>query len=336
MTTNGMRRRTGRMRKRVNGMTDLDGVFDALLEIEDGGGDGTIEFGRGHELAVSSLDKFYFRDAQRTKGDLMRYYVRAAPRLLPLMAGRPLALKRHPEGVEGEAFFQQAPPERTPPGVRVERVPTEDGPARRLVGGDLMTLLYCVQLGTIAVNPWHSRVGSLETPDYTVLDLDPGPRVPVQMVVQVARWLHDELEAAEISAAVKTSGSRGLHLVIPLPPRTSSESAQLMAQLFARRVADAHRKEATTIRSKSRRSQRAVYIDCMQNVVGKTVVAALSVRARPGATVSTPLAWAELTDDLDPTVFTIDTVPDELDARGRMYLDVLRQGNRLARLLASA
>lgn len=332
----GGRRRSGGSRKRVGGMADLDGVFDALLEIEADGGDGTLEFGRRHELSVSSLDKFYFRDAQRTKGDLMRYYVRAAPWLLPLIADRPLALRRHPEGVLRPSFFQHAPPENTPPGVRVERVPTEDGLAPRLIGGDLITLLYCVQLGAIAVNPWHSRLGALETPDYAIIDLDPGPRTPFRTVVQVTRWLHEELEAAGIAAAVKTSGSRGLHIVIPLPRRTSDESALLLAQLFAKRVASAHRKEATTIRSRSKRSERAVYVDYMQNVVGKTVVAALSVRARPGATVSTPLDWAELTDDLDPTVFTIDTVPDELEERGRMFLEVLRGGNRLEQLLASA
>jgi bifunctional non-homologous end joining protein LigD len=339
--TNGspLRLSRGRRLARREGVAsarNLDGVFDALLVLEHAGGDGVLQLGRQGELPVSSLDKLYFRAAQRTKGDVMRYYVRAAPWLLPLMADRPLALRRHPDGVRGESFFQQAPPDNTPPGVRVEEVPTEDGPARRLIGGNLATLLYCVQLGAIAVNPWHSRVGSLDHPDYSILDLDPGPRTRFATVVQVARWLRELLAAAGVSAAVKTSGSRGLHILMPLPPGAGYESSQLVAQLFARRVVEAHRHEATTVRSRGQRSQRAVYVDYLQNAMGKSLVAAFSLRVREGATVSTPLAWEELTEDLDPEAFTIDTVPDELAERGRMLHDVLRRGNRLERLLASA
>lgn len=316
---------------------DIGRIFDQLADIEEQGGDGTVDLDRNASLRVTSLDKIYFPDAQRTKGDVMRYYVRAAPWLLPLMADRPLILKRHPEGVDGESFFQHDPPDNAPPAVRIEVVTTAEGErAPRLIGGDLVTLLYGVQIGAIAVNPWHSRVTSPQYPDYLVLDLDPGSRTPFRTVVQVARWLKDELDDAGLVGGVKTSGSRGLHILVPLPHDTSDESAVLMGKLFARRVSAAHRREATTTRSRSTRSQRAVYIDYLQNAMGKSVVAAFSVRARAGAMVSTPLAWEELTDDLDPTVFTIDTVPDELEPRGALWRAAMQHRNRLERLLASA
>lgn len=314
---------------------DVAHVFDQLEEIEARGGDGTVDLARGVSLRVTSLDKFYFPDAQRTKGDVMRYYVRVAPWLLRLIADRPLILKRHPEGVNGESFFQQSPPDNAPAEVRIEEITTVEGErAPRLIGGDLVTLLYCVQIGAIAMNPWHSRVASLDSPDYLVLDLDPGSRTPFTQVVQVARWLHEELTDAGLVAGVKTSGSRGLHILLPLPAGTGYESAALMAKLFARRVSAAHRREATTIRSRGTRSQRAVYVDHLQNAIGKSVVCAFSVRARAGAMVSTPLAWEELTDDLDPTAFTIDTVPDELETRGELWLQTMRVRNRLDWMLA--
>jgi bifunctional non-homologous end joining protein LigD len=166
--------------------------------------------------------------------------------ILPWMRDRPLVLRRFPNGIEGESFYQQAAPDAAPAGVRVEAVDAGKGEARpRLVGGDLATLLYTVQLGAVSYDPWHSRLGSLASADYTILDLDPGPGATFRRVVQVARWVREELDSLGLHGALKTSGSRGPHIYLPLPDGTPLEAATLLAQIVATRGASRHPREAT-------------------------------------------------------------------------------------------
>jgi bifunctional non-homologous end joining protein LigD len=304
-----------------------------LQEIEDRGGDGIVRVGTA-SLKVSNLAKTYFPQPKRTKGDVLRFYDRVAPVLLPVMADRPLVLKRFPNGIEGEAFFQQNAAE-TPEGVRVDTVPAESGESKRIIGGDLATLLYCAQLGAIEVNPWHSRIQSLEYPDYTILDLDPGPRATFATIVEVAITLQTFLDEAGVKAGLKTSGSRGLHIVIPLPPRTNEEAAQLVSHVFAQRCADAMPAKATVIRSRSARPEKAVYVDYLQNVIGKSVACAFSIRPRPGGTVSMPLSWDELGAKLDPAKFTMDMPEKDLLERGKMWMKVMGARNTLERIANS-
>jgi bifunctional non-homologous end joining protein LigD len=267
----------------------------------------------------------------------MRYYARIAPQILPVAADRPLVLKRTPEGIKGEVFFQQKPPEHAPPVARVETVVNDDGVrAERIVGGDLATLLYTVQIGCVSVDPWESRIDSLDAMDYTILDLDPGPRATFDRVVEVARWVKEELDAHGLRAALKTSGSRGLHIVIPLPLRTSYDAGLLLAQLIATRVAEAHPRDATVERSVKARPPAAVYVDYLQNVKGKSVAAAYCVRARPGATVSTPLQWKELNESLDPRELTIETVPGRIVKLGDIWSSALKTRNTGAAVRAAA
>jgi len=308
-----------------------------LATIQQGGGDGNVEIKRGVSLHVSSLDKIYFPANGYTKGDVMRYYARVAPQILPTVADRPLVLKRTPEGIKGEVFFQQKPPQHAPPILRVETVVNDDGEsAERIVGGDLATLLYTVQIGCISVDPWHSRIGSLDAMDYTILDLDPGPRATFDRIVDVARWVKEELDAHGLQAALKTSGSRGLHVVIPLPPRTPYEAGLLLAQLIATRVAEKHPKDATVERSVKARPAAAIYVDYLQNVKGKSVAGAYCVRAREGATVSTPLQWKELNASLDPREHTIETVPARIVKLGDIWSSALKTRNTAAAVRAAA
>ena len=312
-------------------------VEQQLATIEQNGGDGDVEIKRGVSLHVSSLDKIYFPDDGYTKGDVMRYYARVAPVILAAIAERPLVLKRTPEGIKGEVFFQQKPPQHVSPVVRVETVVNDDGvSAERIVGGDLATLLYTVQIGCVSVDPWESRVGSLDSMDYTILDLDPGPRATFERVVDVARWVKEELDASGLRAALKTSGSRGLHIAIPLPPRTPYEAGLLLAQLIATRVAEAHPKEATVERSVKARPPAAIYVDYLQNVKGKSVASAYCVRARPGATVSTPLQWKELNTSLDPRELTIETVPQRIVKLGDIWGSAIKTRNTGAAIRAAA
>ena len=309
---------------------------EQLAAIEAGGGDGTLSLGRGVTLDVTNLGKVFFPDDGYTKGELLRYYAAMAPYVLPVVADRPLVLRRFPNGIGGKAFYQHDVPD-APAGVRTEAIDVDgDGETKRyLVGGDLATTLYAAQLGAVSVDPFHSRADALATPDYTVIDLDPGPRAPFARVIEVARWVKEELDALGLRGALKTSGASGLHIVLPLPPRTGADAALLLSQLVATRVADAHPREATVERSVRARKPDAVYVDYLQNIVGKTVAGAYSVRARPGATVSTPLRWDELTPALDPALYTIRTVPARVERLGDLWRAAMRERNT-ARTLREA
>ncbi len=313
---------------------DTAALLEELMAIEEKGGDGALDFGRGKTLKVSNLDKIFFPKEKYTKGDVMRYYTRIADFILPTIRDRPLVLKRFPNGINGESFFQQKASETTPPGVRVEVIETERGEKQpRIVGGDLLTLLYTIQLGAISVDPWHSRVQSLEYADYTIIDLDPGSRANFGRVIQVARWAKEVIDGLGLNAAIKTSGSTGLHIYLPLPPRTPNEAATLVAQMIATKVAEAHSKEATVERFVKARGAATVYVDYLQNIQGKTVAGPYCVRAKPGAPVSTPLKWTELTDDLDPRNFHLGNAAERFEKTGDIWNEAMRKKNSLRALV---
>src|SRR3954469_15600382 len=305
-----------------------------LTEIDAKRGEGTLDLGRGKTLKVSNLDKVFFPKDGYTKGDVMRFYARIADFILPTMQDRPLVLKRFPNGIDGESFYQQKASDTTPSEVRVETIVTDGGEKQpRYIGGDLLTLLYTIQLGAISVDPWHSRVGSLEYADYTIIDLDPGPRANFARVIQVARWAKEAIDGFGLHAAIKTSGSTGLHIYLPLPPRTPNDAATIVAQLIATKVAEGHPKEATIERFVKARGAATGYVDYLQNIKGKTVAGAYCVRAKPGATVSTPLKWSELTDDLDPRDFHLGNAADRFEKVGDIWSEAMKKKNSLRALV---
>lgn len=302
-------------------------------------GDSTVRaaVGSGNALELTNLDKVFFPAPKLTKGDLLEYYAEMARYILPCMEDRPLVLKRFPGGVDGESFYQQAAPDEVPAGVRVEAVRLNDGePQPRLVGGDLATLLYTIQLGAISYDPWHSRVGRLESADYSILDLDPGPGADFRAVIEVARLVRDEMEALGLRGALKTSGSNGLHVYLPLPEHTPLDAATLVAQIIATRVARSRPELATVKRMRRDRPEGTVYVDYLQNILGKTVAGVYAARAKPEATVSTPLAWDELTDDLDRSDFTIETVPGRVKRVGDLWASGMATPNDLEAFLDRA
>ena len=309
-----------------------DRTVAQLDELQRAGKDGDVALPGRVKLHVSSLDKVWFPKTKRsgalTKGDVMRYYARVAPYILPALKDRPLSLKRFPNGIEGEFFFQQKAPPNPPAGVRVETVESERGEKQeRLIGGSLSTLLYCTQIGAFECNPWNARVQSLEHPDFTVIDLDPGPKAPFRRVVEIALWVKEALDHLGLHGVAKTSGATGMHIVLPLPRSSTESTAERVAQVVATAVAGAHPKAATVERSIAARGDAKVYVDFGQNSRGKTVAAAYGVRARPGATVSTPLRWDELTPDLDPGDFTIETVPARIAQFGDLYGTAMKKAN---------
>lgn len=320
----GAKTATKRDAKKNAGSRDVEAQLEQLERERQ---DGAVTFGRGKSLHVSSLDKIFFEDSGTTKGDVMRYYAHVAPMLLPLLDGRPLILKRYPNGISGSSFFQQNAGT-TPTGVRVAEVETEDGTrATRIIGGDLITLLHTVQLGTIAVHPWQSRLPTFEYPDYSTIDLDPGKGVPFENVMELARHIHDELESLKLSAALKTSGSRGLHIVVPLPARTTYARSAAVAEKIAAMVIAKYPRLATLERSLQRRPSGTIYVDAQQNARGKSVASAYSVRERAGAPVSAPLRWDELEQKLQIQDFTIATMRRRIDNVGDLWGEALKRRN---------
>jgi len=318
---------------------DFADVEAQLRALERDGGEGELSFGRGKTLHVSSLGKTFFPDAGITKGDLMRYYTRVAPMLLPEIEGRALVLQRHPDGVEGPMFFQQSAGEHVPDVVRVETLDTVDlGEKPRIIGGDLPTLLYTVQLGAIEVHPWLSRVNDIMAPDRCLIDLDPGDDVPFSHVVALAREVARIAEACGLTVALKTSGASGIHIVLPLPPRTSYETSAALALGLAGAVVAADPEHATLERGIKARPKGSIYVDALQNARGKSMAAPYSVRAKPAAPVSAPLRERELTSRLRIETFTVKSMPARLTRTGDVWGDAIAtraSARALARAMAT-
>ena len=301
----------------------------------------TLQLDATHTLEVTNLGKVYFPAAKITKGRLFEYYAEIAPYLLPALEDRPLVLKRWPNGIGAghDAFYQQKAPDKIPEGsgIRVEEVEDEGiTTQRRLIGGDLSTLLYIVQLGAISTDPWHSRVQSIGEADYSIVDLDPGPDATFKRVVQVARWVHEEMEELGLEGIAKTSGASGIHIVLPLPAGAGYDISVALAELVARRVNEKHPKETTIVRTVKARPPASVYVDYLQNIRGKTVASVYSARAEPHASVSTPLKWNELAGDLTPRDFTIENVPKRVKKVGDLWAAAMRRTNRLPGIIGDA
>jgi bifunctional non-homologous end joining protein LigD len=254
-------------------------------------------------LALSHLDKVYFPKVGITKRDLLNYYASMMDLILPWMQGRPLVLKRFPDGVGSKGFYQQEPDEKAP-GL-VKTVETEQGEERRLIGGEPITLLYLAQIGAISYDPWHARYDQLHYPDYSIIDMDPGEGVPFSTVRKVALACLDVLEDAGIHPAVKTSGASGIHIYLPLPPETSWETSRILAELVCTLVLRKVPKISTLERSVKKRPKGTVYLDAQQNYLTRSVAGVWSVRAEPMATISTPISRVDLENDVEPTDFTL-------------------------------
>jgi bifunctional non-homologous end joining protein LigD len=310
----------------------IDQLVEQLRAIEDSRSDGVVRLD-GLQLNVTNLHKVFWPSLKLTKGDLFRYYARIAPAILPVLADRPLVMKRYPNGVDAKPFYQhraEAPPE----GVRVEPVAAEDR-RPQLIGGNMATLLYTVQLAAISQDPWFSRVQTPGFADQVALDLDPSDEVPFEQVLDVARWIHEELDALGVSSLAKTSGSSGLHIFIPLAPNTPFDAGLLFCQLVATLVAEKHPKHATVERSVRARGRR-VYVDFLQNIQGKTLASAYSVRANDFAGVSTPLTWKEVHAGVTREDFTIRTVPSRVDKTGDLWAPIRSQKGADLRAITKA
>jgi bifunctional non-homologous end joining protein LigD len=262
-----------------------------------------------HEVVFSNVTKVFWPAEKYTKGDLIEYYRQISPWLLPYLRNRPVVLTRFPDGIDGKSFFQKDAPAFTPPWLRTERMWSED--AKRdidyFVCDDEPSLLYLANLASIPLHVWASRVGSLEQPDWCVIDLDP-KGAPFADVVTVAKATRKLCDAIGLPSYIKTSGSTGLHVLLPLGGQLTYEQTRTLAGLLARVIAAQLPDIATITRQVSKRGGR-VYLDYVQNGHGRLIVAPFSVRPLPGAPVSMPLKWTEVNGKLDLRAFTIKTAP---------------------------
>jgi bifunctional non-homologous end joining protein LigD len=253
--------------------------------------------------------------------------------MVPYLIDRPESLHRHPNGIEKESFFQKDFGDQVPDWVRTVRVQTASGSGEihYVLCQDEASLLYLANLGCIEINPWNSRVRHLDEPDYLVIDLDPED-IGLPRVVEAALAIHRLLDRIGAESYCKTSGKTGLHVYVPLGARYSTEAARQFAQLIATVVQRELPDTTSTLRKPALR-QRRVYLDFLQNRSGQTLAAPYSVRPVAGATVSTPLKWSEVRRGLDPTRFTMQTVPRRIDKVGDLWKPVLGRGVDLSACL---
>lgn len=280
-------------------------------------------------LQLSNLDKVFWADEGYTKGDLLAYYESVWPWLEPYLRDRPVVLTRYPDGVDGKHFYQKNAPEFTPGWVERETIDGTD----YFICNDCRTLLYVINSGAIPLHVWSARRGSLDRPDWLVLDLDP-KEAPFARVVEIARHIHALLRELGAAHYVKTSGQSGLHVMLPIGGRLDHDHNRALAEVLARTVCAELPEIATVVRPVAARGDK-VYVDYGQNGRGRLIAAPLSVRPVPGATVSAPLRWSQVTRRLNPGAWTLKSAARRLAKGGDPLRGVLGEPVDVQALLAA-
>jgi bifunctional non-homologous end joining protein LigD len=295
----------------------------------------TAERRRGtRTLRLTNLDKVFWPDEGITKGDLLDYYEAIAPVLVPHLRKRPFTMRRYPDGARGKVFFQKDAPGHMPDWIPTfaAEVSARDkqGRTRSIrmpIVNDALSLLWMVNMGCIDMNAWYSRVDRPDRPDFVLFDLDPSADVGFAETVEVALLVKKALDGIGLRSYPKTSGSDGIHVLVPIERRYTYAQTRDFSAAVAGAIAEAHPGLATTKWAKSQR--RGVLIDANQNGQGKTIASAYSVRPGPGAPISAPLLWAEVDGQLDPLAFTMDAVRDRVRRHGDLFRPVLDEPQRL-------
>jgi bifunctional non-homologous end joining protein LigD len=286
----------------------------------------------GHSFTIKNLSKVFYPDDGYTKRDVLEYYNAVAPLLIPHLRDRPLSLRRYPDGIAKEGFFQKNA-EDLPEWMRRETILAEDGEPRvQVIVRDRGDLIYLANLGCIDQNPWMSRVATLDHPDYILIDLDPH-QCSFDKIIEAGLLVHSMLEAIGFAGYPKTTGGDGLHIYIPIEPVYTYEQARSFAEILARLAIRKRPDLFTAPRSVGRREKNRVYFDWMQIARGKTISAPYVLRAHPHAPVATPLEWNELKPGLRPAQFHIRNAMERFDRVGDLFAPVLEKPQRLEHAL---
>jgi bifunctional non-homologous end joining protein LigD len=289
-----------------------------------------IEGNRPKEIKnfFSNLDKVFWPKEKYTKGDVVDYYERISEFILPYLKDRPENLNRHPNGIEQKGFYHKDLNKEAPEWAQTKKIYSESGNKEitYLLCQDKITLLYMANLGCVEINPWSSRINSLDKPDYAIMDLDPND-IGMKEAIRTALAANDILKKIGVLSLIKTSGGRGFHIFIPLGAKYTYEQSRNFIYLLGTAV---HKRlpGITSLERSPAKRRKKVYLDYLQNRHGQTIAAVYSLRPKPGASVSTPLDWKEVKPGLEPASFNIKTIFPRLKKKGDLWKNSIGKGNR--------
>jgi bifunctional non-homologous end joining protein LigD len=275
-------------------------------------------------VRLTNLRKPFWPELGITKGDLLRYYAAVSPALLPHIKSRAMVMKRYPHGAAGPFFFMKRTPSPSPEWLRTCKIEHESGNviAFPLIQ-ELAALLWVVNLGCIDLNQWYARCDDVDRPDYFHFDLDPGPGAPFSQVLEAAILVRDGLSMLKMPSYAKTSGSKGIHIYVPIKRGPTQKDVWTFTKAFAMTLAEHYPKILTAQYRVAKRPHGRVLVDYNQNAWGRTLASVYSVRPTAAASVSTPLAWTEVERGVEPHEFTMDVVLRRLARDGDLFAPVL-------------
>jgi bifunctional non-homologous end joining protein LigD len=277
----------------------------------------------GRTVKLTNLRKAFWPREGITKGDLLRYYATMAPALLPHVRDRAMVMKRYPNGATGDFFFMKRAPTPRPPWIETCSIEHSSGNVIDFpMVNDLASLLWVVNLGCIDLNEWYARCDDVDRPDYLHFDLDPGEEVGFPLVVETAFVVKDTLERLGMPTHAKTTGSRGIHVYVPIVRGPTQKEVWTVARTIAHDIARRHPRLATAVYKKDIRPRDRVHVDFNQNAWGRTLASVYSVRPRPRAPVSTPVTWKELAGGIAIDDFRMDNVPARVKRVGDLWAPV--------------
>jgi bifunctional non-homologous end joining protein LigD len=291
-------------------------------------GAATVRAG-GKDVRLTNLDKAFWPDLGITKGDLIQYYADVAPLLLPHIRGRAMVMKRYPHGAAGDFFFMKRAPTPRPEWIRTCRIPHDSGNVIDFpMIDDLPALLWVINLGCIDLNQWYATCDNVDRPDYLHFDLDPGSATWAQ-VLECARVVHEALETLKMPAYAKTTGSKGIHVYVPIVRGPIQKDVWMFAKALAQELASRHPSLMTSEYKVAKRPKGRVLVDYNQNAWGRTLASVYSVRPHPRACVSTPITWNEVEAGVQIEDFRIDTVRKRFAKVGDLYKPLLLKKARV-------
>jgi bifunctional non-homologous end joining protein LigD len=282
------------------------------------------------KLRLTNLGKLFWREPAITKRDLLQYYADLSPYLLPHLKDRAMVMKRYPNGAEGEFFFMKRAPTPRPPWIRTCAIEHASGSIIDFpIIQDTACLLWVVNLGCIDLNQWYARCDDVHRPDYLHFDLDPVPGAEFDQVIETALRVREALDARGIPSYPKTTGSRGIHIYVPIQRHPVQKQVWTFAKQFAFEMAERFPKLITAEYRVAKRPEGRVLVDYNQNAWGRTLASVYSVRPKPGATVSTPVSWDEVERGFRTEDFRMDNVPERVQRLGDLWRPLLMQRGRL-------
>ena len=281
------------------------------------------------DVRLTNLRKIFWQELGLTKGDLLQYYADVAPVLLPHLADRAMVMKRYPHGASGEFFFMKRAPAPRPDWIQICAIEHGSGNVIDFpMIQDLASLLWVINLGCIDLNQWYARCDQLDQPDYVHFDLDPGAGATFDHVREAALLVRDALDALEMPSLVKTTGSKGMHVYVPIVRGPEQKQVWTFAKWLARELAARHPVLVTAEYRVAKRPPGRVLVDYNQNAWGRTLASIYSVRPRKEATVSTPITWREIEREVRIEDFTVANVPARVEALGDLWKPLLATKGR--------